>query len=76
MGLFIYIACIRSVVIHSLTDSYLTACFPTYHIHCISLRILNNGQVLIVVDVVDLFYIALLSALEQTHCIHVACDSE
>ena len=29
------------------------------------------------VDVdVDRFYTALFSALEQTHCVHVACDSE
>ena len=29
-----------------------------------------------VCSVVDRFYIALFSALEQTHCAHVACDSE
>ena len=26
--------------------------------------------------IIDCFYIALFSALEQTHCVHVACDTE
>ena len=29
-----------------------------------------------VVVVLGRFYIALVSAVEQTHCAHVACDSE
>ena len=32
--------------------------------------------VVVVVVVVDRFYIALFSALEQTHCAHVSCDSK
>ena len=33
-----------------------------------------QGRCIIVI--IHSFYIALFSALEQTHCAHVACDSE
>ena len=32
--------------------------------------------IIIIIITVIRFYIALFSALEQTHCAHVACDSE
>ena len=31
---------------------------------------------IIIIIIVIIFYVALFSALEQTHCAHVACDSE
>ena len=36
----------------------------------------GGGIVVVVVDDDDRFYIALFSALKQTHCVLVACDSE
>ena len=40
--------------------------------------ILENSRMfcVIIIHIIHSFYIALLSALEQTHCTHVACDSE
>ena len=34
----------------------------------------ERGKIIIII--IHSFYIALFSALEQTHCAHVACDSE
>ena len=31
---------------------------------------------IIIIIIIDQFYIVLFSALEQTHCAHVACDSQ
>ena len=35
-----------------------------------------HKHIIIIIIIIILFYIALFSALEQTHCAHVACDSE
>ena len=32
--------------------------------------------IIITIIIIHSFYIALFSALEQTHCVHVACDPE
>ena len=37
-----------------------------------ALRVMHTSIIIIIHS----FYIALFSALEQTHCAHVACDSE
>ena len=40
--------------------------------------ILENSRMfcVIIIHIIHSFYIALFSDLEQTHCAHVACDSE
>ena len=41
----------------------------------IDMLMLRNN-IFIIIDIIHRFYVALFSALEQTHCTRVACESE
>ena len=43
---------------------------------CIKMGSDESHFMFIILIMIDSFYIALFSALEQTQCAHVACDSE
>ena len=53
----------------------------TQYNYAVQLRSLGHSMfpdeiIIIIIIIIHSFYIALFSALKQTHCAHVACDSE